>query len=359
MSFRHLITSRAAPFRGKATSRFSLSTQPCHTSWASQRVFRRELSSSGAKSGNTNNVLSLISIPLSIGQPYVGPDKSPELLKKNGLLQMLGNIGWRVEDLGEILEVTGNDAGSIDMKTVNAKNCASIGATCQIASEMLYKKASETKNFILILGGDHCIPIGTIPGLVKGRPNTGVVWVDAHADINIPASSPSGNMHGMPVSFLMGLVDQANKYPSMSWFKSCLKPEDIVYIGLRDLDQPEKALIKELGIKAYTMYDVDRLGIGGVMQATEKHFENKSHIHLSYDVDALDPFFAPSTGTAVRGGLTFREGNFICEYLHATGKLSSMELVEVNPSLHNNVDAQLTVDVSMTIIGSATGERIL
>ena len=320
-----------------------------------QRGFAR---SSGA-TGVTNQTVTLVSIPLSIGQPYVGPDKSPDMLKKNGLLQMLGDIGWRVEQLPDITEVTGSDMGSIDMSAVNAKNCASIGATCQIASEVLSDKAANTQNFILILGGDHCIPIGTIPGLMKGRPNTGIVWVDAHADINIPASSPSGNMHGMPVSFLMGLVEEANKYPSMSWFKSCVKPEDLVYIGLRDLDHPEKALIKELGIKAFSMYDVDRWGIGGVMEQTDVHFKDKSHIHLSYDIDALDPFFAPSTGTAVRGGLTFREGNFICEYLCATGKLSSMELVEVNPSLHNNIDAQKTIDMALTLLGSSMGQRIL
>ena len=107
------------------------------------------------------------------------------------------------------------------------------------------------------------------------------------------------------------------------------------------------------------MYDVDKHGIGGVMEQTEAYFKDRSHIHLSYDIDALDPFFAPSTGTAVRGGLTFREGNFICEYLCDTGKLSSMELVEVNPSLHNNVDAQKTIDIALTLLGSSMGQRIL
>lgn len=321
----------------------------------------RCLSSSGTVSpvsGVTNNIVSLVSIPLAIGQPYVGPDSSPNQLKQSGLLQLLGDCGWRIEQVPDILEINSSDLGQMDMSGLNAKNCASIGATCEEVSRVIYDKASGD-NFVLILGGDHCIPIGTIPGLVKARPNTGIVWVDAHADINIPSSSPSGNMHGMPVSFLMGLVENASKYPSMNWFEACIKPEDICYIGLRDLDTPEKHLIKSLGIKAFSMYDVDRLGIGAVMEETKAHFESKSHLHLSYDIDALDPFFAPSTGTAVRGGLTFREGNFICESLCETGKLSSMELVEVNPSLHSNVDAQSTIDMALTLLGSTMGQRIL
>ena len=331
------------------------------TSRVCRFVRRRPFSTNGTHSptaGVTNNTVSLVPIPLAIGQPYVGPDSSPNQLKQSGLLQLLGDCGWRVEQVPEIKEIVRNDMGQFDMTGLNAKNCATIGATCEEVAKVIYDKASKN-NFVLILGGDHCIPIGTIPGLMKARPNTGVVWVDAHADINIPASSPSGNMHGMPVSFLMGLVENANKYPSMSWFEACLKPKDLCYIGLRDLDVPEKHLIKSLGIKAYTMYDVDRLGIGVVMEEIKAYFESKSHLHLSYDIDALDPFFAPSTGTAVRGGLTFREGNFICESLCETGKLSSMELVEVNPSLHNDVDAQRTIDMALTLLGSSMGQRIL
>ena len=196
---------------------------------------RRLLSSASISpvgGGVTNNIVSLMSIPLAIGQPYVGPDSAATALKNNGLLQLLGNCGWRIEQVPDILEVNSNDQGQMDMSGLNAKNCASIGATCEEVAKVIYDKASGD-NFVLILGGDHCIPIGTIPGLMKARPNTGIVWVDAHADINIPSSSPSGNMHGMPVSFLMGLVENASKYPSMNWFEACVKPEDICYIGLR------------------------------------------------------------------------------------------------------------------------------
>jgi arginase len=312
---------------------------------------------------STSSTCSLISIPISLGQPFVGPDSSPRLLKEHGLLQILGDCGWRVEQLPDIIAAesvnTNKDVAThIDFNEVNAKNCAQVGATCQKVYEQVFEEASSDK-FVLILGGDHCIPIGTISGIKKARPNTGIVWVDAHADINTPEGSGSGNMHGMPLSFLLDLVKDANKYPSMDWFEPVLKPEDIVYIGLRDLDPFEKIQIKQLGIKAFTMYDIDRLGIGRVMEETASHLSGHSEIHLSYDIDALDPVFAPHTGTAVRGGLTFREGNFICEYLHNTGKMTSMELVEVNPMLHTHLDNKQTIDMALALLGSTMGEKIL
>ena len=317
----------------------------------------------GSMNNVTNDICSVMSIPVSLGQPFLGADTSPQMLKDNGLLQQLSNLGWRVHQTQDI-GTQGMNGGSYEKEAFmgNAKHCPEIGNACRDISVAVQKEA-ESGNFVLILGGDHCIPIGTIPGILGARPNTGVVWVDAHADINTPKDSGSGNMHGMPVAFLMGLVEKAHEYPEMNWFKGSekpyLKPEDLVYIGLRDLDPPEKAAIKRLGIRAYTMHDVDRLGIGRVMQETEEYFADKEHLHCSYDIDALDPMFAPHTGTAVRGGLTFREGNYIVEHLAATGKLSSMELVEVNPSLHPGLDSKDTLDMAQMLITSAMGDRIL
>jgi len=182
--------------------------------------------------------------------------------------------------------------------------------------------------------------------------------VDAHADINTPQRSISGNMHGMPVAFLMGLVDGADTLPGFDWLQPCLKPHDVFYIGLRDVDDDEKDTIRSLGIRAYSMHDVDRLGIGNVMEQVLDQIGDRP-IHLSFDIDAIDPFYAPHTGTAVTGGLTFREGNFICESLYSSGKLSSMELVEVDPSQHPEVEYSKTVDMALTLIGSAMGKRIL
>jgi len=305
------------------------------------------------------NTVSLLSVPLNLGQPFLGPDKSPILLKEHGLLQLLASCGWRVQQENDVISDLTSIKNINNDSNLNAKNCAEVGAVSEKVSHQVYEHASKGDNFVLILGGDHCISIGTVPGIMKARPNTGVVWVDAHADINTPLTSSSGNMHGMPLGLLLGQYSDVNKLPNFSWFQPCLKPSDIVYIGLRDLDAPEKQMIKKLGIKAYTMYDIDRIGIGKVMEETISYLSSKESIHLSYDIDAIDPFFAPHTGTAVRGGLTFREGNFICESLYASKKLKSMELVEVNPSLHGGVDPKATIEMATTLIGSTMGQSIL
>ena len=233
-----------------------------------------------------------------------------------------------------------------------------------------------------MIGGDHSIALGTISGVTSARPNTGVIWVDAHADINTPRTSGSGNMHGMPVAFLLGEVEQEDMQhlPGMEWFplsksQPCLKPQDLVYIGLRDLDPGEKNAIKRLNIKAYTMTDIDRLGIGRVMEEVIQHFSGRD-VHLSFDIDALDPVFAPHTGTRVEGGLTSREAHYICESIALAASsseddndsnagrlnLTSMELVEVNPLLHTDLNAKdptRTIRLANALIGSILGNRIL
>lgn len=343
-----------------------------------------------SRSSRGLKTVSVLSYPVNLGQPLIGPDRSPSLLKEHGLLKNLSALGWRVDHVPKLKAPFYSETPVIDL-AVNARNCAQVGAVCKSIYDQVLTH-SETDNFLLILGGDHSIPIGTLPAIVKNRPNTAVVWVDAHADINTPATSGSGNMHGMPVSFLLGMVEDAHKLPSMEWFPQTpvLQPRyaphptltlhslvlpslhhhlnfihtsscgyrDIVYIGLRDLDAPEKEAIKRLKIKAYTMSDVDRLGIGRIMEEVDEWLAGKT-LHLSFDIDALDPFFAPHTGTAVRGGLTFREGNYICEALFQTGRMRSMELVEVNPSVHSHMDDRTTIDSALALIGSAMGQGIL
>ena len=289
----------------------------------------------------------------------MGPDRAPELLREHGLNAMLAASGYRIIVEPDIVSLDTTAAFRVGTtgENLNAKNCEEVGSVCEKIYNRV-KEHAETDNFLLILGGDHCIPIGTIPAITSARKNTGVVWVDAHADINIPATSGSGNMHGMPVAFLMDLVEGASSYPSMQWFKPCLTPKDLVYIGLRDLDVPEKQLIKSLGIKAFTMYDIDKIGIGKVMEQCNDYLAGRN-IHLSFDIDALDPFYAPHTGTAVRGGLTFREGVFLCESLAETGRMTSMELVEVNPSLHTDINPKRTIEMGLALIGSTIGQTIL
>lgn len=235
-------------------------------------MIRRAFSATASRTGSIESTVgprgtvSLFQIPVNLGQPYLGPDKAPALLIEKGLPNLLKSSGWGTKMMpvidstgfneSKMLETwkavcDGTDALVMD-HAKKAKNIAEVGYVCEKAHKAIYEEA-KTPNFILNLGGDHCIPIGTISALKSARPSMGVVWVDAHADVNTPATSDSGNVHGMPVAFLLGLLGNEAKYPSMQWFKPVLQPRDIVYIGLRDVDHGERQFIKELGIKAYSV----------------------------------------------------------------------------------------------------------
>jgi len=190
-----------------------------------------------------------------------------------------------------------------------------------------------------------------------------LIWVDAHTDINSPATTESGNLHGMPVSFLLGL-ESCEKVPGFEWVSKSfkpLKPSQVTYIGLRDVDKGEKLLLKKLGIKAFSMHEVDRYGISGVLDRALAHVNPNMDkpIHLSFDVDALDPSVAPATGTPVRGGLTFREGHFINEVLWETGLLCAVDITEVNPIIGNDLQRHQTVEIGCSLSRSALGETLL
>ncbi|RHY35534.1 hypothetical protein DYB32_000005 [Aphanomyces invadans] len=244
-----------------------------------------------------------------------------------------------------------------------------VGNGLKQIADAVEKKASEGK-FCLVLGGDHTIGTGSLAGLLRVHPDAGIIWVDAHADINTPQTTESGNMHGMPISFLIqGLVDPA-RVPGFEWLVDgpIMKPEQLVYIGLRDVDSGaypdsiklhecrahgtlgERRIIKELGIKAFCMQAVDKYGIGKTMEMALDHLCGKQlrPLHMSYDIDAVDPVDAPSTGT--RG--TSSNAN--------VGKpLVGLDMVEVNPSLAPGKGAAITVDMALLLIGSALGNRIL
>jgi arginase len=217
-----------------------------------------------------------------------------------------------------------------------------VSAVTQKLSGQVYEHAVAGR-LTLTLGGDHSIAVGSISGVAKAirerhsGAELAVIWVDAHADINTPEGSGSGNIHGMPVAFLAGLASPPKENPSVfGWLNDTHKinPKKLVYIGLRDVDAPEKRTLREHGIKAFSMHDVDRYGIGKVMDMAMEYIGD-SPVHLSFDVDALDPMWAPSTGTPVRGGLTLREGDFICECVHESGQLVAMDLVSTLPPLDN------------------------
>ncbi|KAF2195409.1 Ureohydrolase [Zopfia rhizophila CBS 207.26] len=309
------------------------------------------------------NDLGVVAVGFSGGQPKAGVDAAPMALIEAGLIQQLEeDLEFKVSFDGQVhsySEILPAD----DPPYRNMKRPKFVSAVTKEVSEKVYNHAKSGK-LVLTLGGDHSIAIGTISGTAKAiRERLGrelaVIWVDAHADINIPETSESGNIHGMPVSFLTRLATEKNE-EIFGWLKEDhrLSTKKLVYIGLRDIDKGEKKILKEHGIKAFSMHDIDRHGIGKVMDMALGWIGSDTPIHLSFDVDALDPMWAPSTGTPVRGGLTLREGDFIAECVAETGSLIALDLVEVNPSLDEQ-GASDTVRAGCSIVRCALGDTLL
>ncbi|XP_069463506.1 arginase-1 [Ambystoma mexicanum] len=300
--------------------------------------------------------IGVIGAPFSKGQPRGGVEEGPKSMREAGLIEKLKQLGaYDVKDYGDLhFPDVANDEPFL-----NVKNPRTVGQ----ANEKLAKAVTEVKKTgrtCLTLGGDHSLAVGTIAGHAAVHPDLCVVWVDAHSDINTPFTSPSGNLHGQPVSFLIKeLKDKMPNLPGFSWVKPCLSAKDIVYIGLRDVDPGEHCILKSLGIKYFSMSEVDELKISKVMEETLKYLlGNKSRpIHLSFDVDGLDPSVAPATGTPVVGGLTYREGMYITEQLHKTGLLSAVDMMEVNPSRgETQKDINTTVETAVAMTLSCFGK---
>ncbi|KAK3934963.1 arginase [Diplogelasinospora grovesii] len=311
--------------------------------------------------------LGVVAVGFSGGQCKPGVDAAPSALIESGLLtQLRDELLYKLhgdDTVHQYTDLVPHD----DPPYRSMKNPRAVSSVTRRIADQVYSHAKEGR-MVLTLGGDHSIAIGTIAGTAKamrerlGGREMAVIWVDAHADINTPESSGSGNIHGMPVSFLTGLAKEDNEE-----FFGWLQPENLisvkklVYIGLRDVDIGEKQILRQHGIKAFSMHDIDRHGIGRVMEMALGHIGADTPIHLSFDVDALDPMWAPSTGTPVRGGLTLREGDYICECVHETGSLVAIDLVEVNPSLApaTDIGAHETVRAGCSLIRCALGESLL
>ncbi|KAJ5390593.1 Arginase [Penicillium cataractarum] len=309
------------------------------------------------------NQLGVVAVGFNGGQMKKGVEAAPMALIESGLLtQLREDLDYEIHH-DDIIHYYEKDIPAEDPDHRNMKKPRAVSAVTERLSSQVYNYAKDGK-FVLTLGGDHSIAIGTISGTSKAiRERLGremaVIWVDAHADINVPEMSPSGNIHGMPMAFLTRLARE-DRPDIFGWLKDehIISTRKLVYIGLRDVDRGEKKLLREHGIKAFSMHDIDRHGIGRVVEMALAHIGNDTPIHLSFDVDALDPQWAPSTGTPVRGGLTLREGDFICECVHETGNLVAMDLVEVNPSLEA-VGAAETIRAGCSLVRSALGDTLL
>ncbi|KAI7858553.1 arginase [Circinella umbellata] len=300
--------------------------------------------------------VAVIGIPINAGQPRQGVEKGPAKLIEFGLLNQVEEMGWKSHHTSNE-ELVSKLQPKHDPDVLNLKQPKWVSAVTKTISEQVRSSAIDGK-FVLTLGGDHSLGLASVSGVFAAYPEACLIWVDAHSDINTPASSPSGNIHGCPIAFLTGIAED---HPDFRWVKPCLDTQRLVYIGLRDIDDGEKKIIKEKNIKAFSMHHVDKYGIGKVVDMALDHVnpDRNRPIHLSFDVDALDPSVAPSTGTPVRGGLTFREGHYICEALAETGLLVSADIVEVNPDLVDEMAAFQTIQVACSLARCCLGESLL
>jgi arginase len=317
----------------------------------------------------------IVGVSIKEGQDLEGPEVAPEYIRKGGLLDVIKSLEWSNQDYGDIkedyqLQDQTKEQISKEYKYHDLKHAIELGKT----NERLYnttKEMSSKGQFALTLGGDHGLATGSIAGVKATYPNLKVIWVDAHADCNTPEISPSGNYHGMPVAHLLGWIGEKT-IPGFDWFKPCLTNLDIAYIGLRDLDPEEKKLLKKHNIKCFTMHDVLKLGIGEVVKQAIAFLtqDGKEHpIHISFDIDGVDPSVAYGTGTKARGGLLYREAHYIIREAAATGCLVGLDMVEINPLLDRTqehfhgdskfIHASETVALGIELIASALGDYIL
>jgi arginase len=297
----------------------------------------------------------IIGFPMDLGAGRRGVDMGPSAIRIAGVSEKLRALGYHVIDAGDI-EIRNAEVQEIeDIKLPYLPEIAN--ACTLLAAEV--ESALDRNEFPLVLGGDHSMAIGTIAGIAahckREEKRLGVIWIDAHTDINTPETSPSGNIHGMPVAVALGMGDSKLTSIGGDWPK--LQPDQLIYIGLRSVDEGERALVHKLKIEARTMSDLDKQGVYQLITKAVASLHNKvDHLHVSFDLDAVDPMFASGVGTPVPGGLTFREAHLIMEVIADTGYMASMEVAEVNPILDvRNASAEFASD----LIASSMGKRIL
>jgi arginase len=294
--------------------------------------------------------VAIIGAELDLGAGRRGVDMGPSAIRSAGLGDRLASLGIPSEDWGNVhtpLRET-TDVGSSD-----ARFLTQIRETCERIAEQV-RSAVERELTPVVLGGDHSVAIGTIGGLASLDGPGAVLWFDAHGDLNTPATTPSGNVHGMPLAAALGRAGAG--FESNRWPLPAVDPERVALIGIRSLDPGEREVVKAAGIGVYTISDIDRRGVEPVLREALARVSGASFVHISVDLDFVDPGVAPGVGSPVRGGVSYREAHLMMELVAESGLLSSLELVEVNPILdHENATAGLAVELA----ASALGARIL
>ena len=299
--------------------------------------------------------ITILGVPMDLGAGRRGVDMGPSAIRVAGLQTRLSELGYKVEDWGNV-EVPQPEGSRVGSK--RARFLAEIAQTCERLRDKVMLIVGQGM-FPLVLGGDHSVGAGTVAGMAshsEGRSQKlGLIWVDAHADMNTPMTSPSGNVHGMPLASILGIGPK--ELTRLAGFSPMVDPRNTVLVGIRDVDVHERPQVKRMGMHVFTMRDIDEHGMMSVMrQALAIASDGTAGVHLSLDMDSLDPGEAPGVGTPVRGGLSYREAHLAMEMAGDSGLLQSMEVVEVNPVLdERNRTAQLAVE----LVTSALGKRIL
>jgi len=299
--------------------------------------------------------VAIIGAPLDLGQGRRGVDMGPSAIRMANLNRRVASLGYTVEDLGNVQVAQPETAAE---GASHAKYLPEIAATCNRLA-LAVGHALELGSLPVSLGGDHSVAIGTASGVsrfFRGKnEKVGIIWLDAHADMNTPETSPSGNVHGMPLACIVGMGPR--ELTHLFDYAPKIDPRNAVIVGLRDVDQMEKPHVRETGVRAFTMRDIDERGLRSVMEdAIRVASEGTSGFHLSLDMDFVDPSDAPGVGTPVRGGVTYREAHLAMEMICDSGMMTSLEVVEVNPVID---EVNRTADLAVELVMSGLGKRIL
>lgn len=292
----------------------------------------------------------ILGVPMDLGAGRRGVDMGPSAIRIAGASEKLQSLGHAITDEGDI-PVKNPELQKV--KNQKLKYLSEIVRACTVLSGKV-EKILEGGNFPLVLGGDHSIAIGTIAGVSnycrKKHKQLGVIWVDAHGDMNTDETTPSGNIHGMPLAASIGLG--ALELTSVGGDFKKVEPKNVVMIAIRDLDEGEKIIIKNSGINIFTMEDIDKHGMAVIITKALQKLKDVDFIHVSFDLDATDPSICPGVGTPVKGGLNYREAHLIMESLAASKRMNSLEIVEANPILdHHNQSAEFAVELMQSGFG--------
>ena len=294
--------------------------------------------------------VAVIGAPLDLGACRRGVDMGPSAIRYAGLEPRIEELGRRCVDWGDVVTAVA-EASAVGDERV--RFLPQIKETCERIAELVAKAVDEGL-VPLVLGGDHSVALGTLGGLARASGKGGVLWLDAHGDLNRPGTSPTGNVHGMPLAAALGLGGA--EFESEAYPLPALERSRVALFGVRSLDPAERGLLAELDALVFTMSDLDRVGVEPAMREALEHVAGPGFVHVSLDLDVLDPEVAPGVGTPVRGGLSYREAHLALELVAESGLVRSFDVVEVNPILdRENQTAKLAVE----LVASALGARIL